>query len=317
MPVPRRLLVALLATCAACGATDDIRRGGGVAEHDGRSCREHARRGAVDDRPATTIARSRLRPASPRGTYRRRRDPGGRSTAQQRGARHDHRRPRHRVRHRRDLRHRHGAGAGRPTSRRSAVRAREDHLVHRVERHRRGGRPQRRRHVALPAGSAVRPARAQRHPSARRTPVGRRHDAGGGVPARIGDRVGRPDVPVLRQLTPIPACAGRTATSGARTAGVRRRTPPATNTSSTCRNCPGPDDEWLAGVGGAYSNAAVIGANLDPISGDAPGEPPFAAAIFLHRHSYAAGRIDPRPQRVRLAVTSRTRATRCGRSTPR
>jgi L,D-peptidoglycan transpeptidase YkuD (ErfK/YbiS/YcfS/YnhG family) len=53
-------------------------------------------------------------------------------------------------------------------------------------------------------------------------------------------------------------------------------------------NCPGPDDEWLAGVGGAYSNAAVIGANLDPISGDAPGEPPLAAAIFLHRHSYAA-----------------------------
>jgi len=52
--------------------------------------------------------------------------------------------------------------------------------------------------------------------------------------------------------------------------------------------CPGPDDEWLAGVGGAYSNAAVIGANLDPISGDEPGEPPFAAAIFLHRHSYAA-----------------------------
>jgi L,D-peptidoglycan transpeptidase YkuD (ErfK/YbiS/YcfS/YnhG family) len=51
--------------------------------------------------------------------------------------------------------------------------------------------------------------------------------------------------------------------------------------------CPGPDDEWLAGVGGAYSNAAIIGANLDPISGDAPGETPFAAAIFLHRHSYA------------------------------
>jgi L,D-peptidoglycan transpeptidase YkuD (ErfK/YbiS/YcfS/YnhG family) len=52
--------------------------------------------------------------------------------------------------------------------------------------------------------------------------------------------------------------------------------------------CPGPDDEWLAGVGAAYSNAAIIGANLDPISGDAPGETPFAAAIFLHRHSYAA-----------------------------
>ena len=33
----------------------------------------------------------------------------------------------------------------------------------------------------------------------------------------------------------------------------------------------------------------MIGANLDPVSGDAPGETPFAAAIFLHRHSYTAG----------------------------
>jgi L,D-peptidoglycan transpeptidase YkuD (ErfK/YbiS/YcfS/YnhG family) len=32
----------------------------------------------------------------------------------------------------------------------------------------------------------------------------------------------------------------------------------------------------------------VIGANLDPISGDAPGEPAYAAAIFLHRHSYSS-----------------------------
>ena len=29
-------------------------------------------------------------------------------------------------------------------------------------------------------------------------------------------------------------------------------------------------------------------ANLDPISGALPGEPPFAAAIFLHRNSYSA-----------------------------
>ena len=34
--------------------------------------------------------------------------------------------------------------------------------------------------------------------------------------------------------------------------------------------------------------AAVIGANLDPISGDEPGEIAHAAAIFLHRHSYDA-----------------------------
>jgi L,D-peptidoglycan transpeptidase YkuD (ErfK/YbiS/YcfS/YnhG family) len=53
-------------------------------------------------------------------------------------------------------------------------------------------------------------------------------------------------------------------------------------------NCPGPSDEWLRGIGDVYSHAAVIGANLDPISGDAPGEIPYAAAIFLHRHSYTA-----------------------------
>ena len=51
-------------------------------------------------------------------------------------------------------------------------------------------------------------------------------------------------------------------------------------------SCPGPDDEWLPGIGDVYSHAAVIGANLDPISGDDPGETPYAAAIFLHRHSY-------------------------------
>lgn len=52
--------------------------------------------------------------------------------------------------------------------------------------------------------------------------------------------------------------------------------------------CSGPD-EWLESYGDAYSHAAVIGANLDPISGDEPGETPFAAAIFLHRTSYASG----------------------------
>jgi L,D-peptidoglycan transpeptidase YkuD (ErfK/YbiS/YcfS/YnhG family) len=49
--------------------------------------------------------------------------------------------------------------------------------------------------------------------------------------------------------------------------------------------CTGPD-EWLPKYGDVYSHAAVIGANLDPISGDEPGETPNAAAIFLHRHSY-------------------------------
>lgn len=51
--------------------------------------------------------------------------------------------------------------------------------------------------------------------------------------------------------------------------------------------CGGPD-EWLESYGEAYSHAAVIGANLDPISGDEPGETPFAAAIFLHRTSYTS-----------------------------
>jgi L,D-peptidoglycan transpeptidase YkuD (ErfK/YbiS/YcfS/YnhG family) len=50
-------------------------------------------------------------------------------------------------------------------------------------------------------------------------------------------------------------------------------------------NCGGPD-EWLRGYGAAYAHAVVIGANLDPVSGDEPGEPPYAAAIFLHRNSY-------------------------------
>jgi L,D-peptidoglycan transpeptidase YkuD (ErfK/YbiS/YcfS/YnhG family) len=51
--------------------------------------------------------------------------------------------------------------------------------------------------------------------------------------------------------------------------------------------CTGPD-EWLQRIGDVYAHAAVIGANLDPISGDAPGEIPYAAAIFLHRHSYSS-----------------------------
>ena len=54
--------------------------------------------------------------------------------------------------------------------------------------------------------------------------------------------------------------------------------------------CPGPDDEWLPRFGDVYAHAAVIGANMDPISGDEPAEADraYAAAIFLHRHSYAA-----------------------------
>jgi L,D-peptidoglycan transpeptidase YkuD (ErfK/YbiS/YcfS/YnhG family) len=60
---------------------------------------------------------------------------------------------------------------------------------------------------------------------------------------------------------------------------------PAYNHLVNLPNCAGPDDEWLPRFGDVYSHAAVIGANLDPVSGDAPGETPYAAAIFLHRHS--------------------------------
>lgn len=53
--------------------------------------------------------------------------------------------------------------------------------------------------------------------------------------------------------------------------------------------CPGPDDEYLPAVTGAYEHAALIGANMEPnVSGDAPGETPYAAAIFLHRFSFDA-----------------------------
>ena len=51
--------------------------------------------------------------------------------------------------------------------------------------------------------------------------------------------------------------------------------------------CTSPD-EWLVRIGDVYEHAAVIGANFDPISGDALGEPALAAAIFLHRNSYSA-----------------------------
>jgi L,D-peptidoglycan transpeptidase YkuD (ErfK/YbiS/YcfS/YnhG family) len=50
--------------------------------------------------------------------------------------------------------------------------------------------------------------------------------------------------------------------------------------------CSSPD-EWLRQVGDVYGHAAVIGANLDPISGAVAGEPALAAAIFLHRNSYS------------------------------
>ena len=58
----------------------------------------------------------------------------------------------------------------------------------------------------------------------------------------------------------------------------------------------------MTSIGDVYEFAAVIGANLDPVSGDAPGEPALAAAIFLHRNAYtAAGSSKPTSGCVSLA----------------
>ena len=69
-------------------------------------------------------------------------------------------------------------------------------------------------------------------------------------------------------------------------------------------DCPGPDDEYLPRYVGVYAHAALIGANMEPsVSGDAPGETPYAAAIFLHRHSYdASGATKPTAGCVSLAL---------------
>ncbi|HEY5874999.1 MAG TPA: hypothetical protein VIT64_06845, partial [Ilumatobacteraceae bacterium] len=72
---------------------------------------------------------------------------------------------------------------------------------------------------------------------------------------------------------------------------------------SSAGSCPSPD-EYLPSITGSYVHAAVIGANNEPeVSGDAPGETPFAAAIFLHRHSYTAGgAVKPTSGCVSLAI---------------
>ncbi len=53
-------------------------------------------------------------------------------------------------------------------------------------------------------------------------------------------------------------------------------------------NCTG-DDELLQNNVQSYEHAVIIGANTEPnVSGDAPGEIPYASAIFLHRMSVTA-----------------------------
>ncbi len=76
-----------------------------------------------------------------------------------------------------------------------------------------------------------------------------------------------------------------------------------TLTSRSAAQCTG-DDEYLPSITGAYSRAALIGANMGPgRSGDQPGETPRAAAIFLHRFSYdAAGNSKPTSGCVSLAA---------------
>lgn len=49
------------------------------------------------------------------------------------------------------------------------------------------------------------------------------------------------------------------------------------------------DDEYLPSITSAYVHAVLIGANMEPnVSGDAPDEVPYAAAIFLHRFTLDA-----------------------------
>jgi L,D-peptidoglycan transpeptidase YkuD (ErfK/YbiS/YcfS/YnhG family) len=65
--------------------------------------------------------------------------------------------------------------------------------------------------------------------------------------------------------------------------GANPNTPGYGHWRNDARTCTG-DDEQLARNTLAYEHAVLIGANTEPdVSGDAPGEPAYAAAIFLHR----------------------------------
>jgi len=82
-------------------------------------------------------------------------------------------------------------------------------------------------------------------------------------------------------------------------------TPGAATYNHLYRNtrCTTGDDEYLPSITGAYVHAALIGANGEPdVSGDAPGEPPYAAAIFLHRHAYVGPNPKPTSGCVSLAI---------------
>ena len=72
------------------------------------------------------------------------------------------------------------------------------------------------------------------------------------------------------------------------------------------------DDELLISKGAAYEFAVLIGANTEPnVSGDAPGEIPYAAAIFLHRMSYtSSGTAKPTSGCVAIGHTALLMAVR-------
>ena len=75
-------------------------------------------------------------------------------------------------------------------------------------------------------------------------------------------------------------------------------------------------DEYLPNLPTTYSQAALIDANMGPNrSGDQPGEAPLAAAIFLHRHTYARRR-SPRRRRAACRSTPRTWRGSCPSSSP-
>ncbi len=77
--------------------------------------------------------------------------------------------------------------------------------------------------------------------------------------------------------------------------------------SRSASRCISPD-EYLPSITGAYTMAAFIGANTGPArSGDRPGEPPLAAAIFLHRFSYTStGATKPTSGCVSLGLADLT-----------
>ena len=132
---------------------------------------------------------------------------------------------------------------------------------------------------------------SQRRPRPVGAALRRRHDAGRHLRARHDDGAERRRVPVLRQR----GAAGRAcAAAGTRCRpndcwGATPSTPDynllVSRPDSACNN----PDEYLPNLPSTYSQAALIDANMGPNrSGDEPGEPPLAAAIFLHRHTYDA-----------------------------